>query len=179
MNSAGFLEHVFTDSSISEAEGMHSQNAATGNKSPLRFDPFADTPAVEKQLSHSTTSIKRPHALKTDIAPVDKREEKNAIFSPSKTHQIKSESAGTLTINATKADVAGVSIQGMVLGRVSMRSLVMRDWTPFFYVVMANSDIRYYDDPHFLKHNNPANFSILIYRERYLCKKYYSVLVVL
>ena len=90
----------------------------------------------------------------------DRDNENVGIFSPahSKPRTVKINSIGRNDFDAMG--------QGMVLGRVSMRSLVMRDWTPFFYVVMTNSDIRYYEDPHFLKKNSPEDYSIVIYREK-------------
>jgi len=85
-----------------------------------------------------------------------------AIFSPAQGKP----KTQTLTINSISKDEFNDVGKGMVLGRVSARSLLMRDWTPFFYVVMPNKDIRYYDDPNFLKTNSPDDYSILIYRER-------------
>ena len=150
---------------VTEAtSSQKSESGNTHNTPPLRFDPFADpTPsAVFATTSHSP-SKPIPPQIKTDLKGIDRDDGNFAIFSPAKAKP------KSLKINATSVGGFDLAGQGMVLGRVSTRSLLMpgmRDWTPFFYVIMENCDIRYYEDPNFLKNNRPDDYSILIYRER-------------
>lgn len=161
----------------SVSNAPQSSTEASSTNSPIRFDPFADpTPPVA--IPSVMSSAPPPATTKTptekDVTTPNKkpplrvnpnsnmRDGNFAIFSPTQGKP----KTQTLTINSISRDDFKDVGKGMVLGRVSARSLLMRDWTPFFYVVMQNSEIRYYDDPNFLKTNSPDDYSILIYRER-------------
>lgn len=163
----------FTDSVSNVPQ---SSTEASTNSQAIRFDPFADpvssglnvkssAPQREGTKSFKDNNIRTPDKkppLKVDPHSTLRDEGNFAIFSPANGNP----KTQTLTINSiTRDEVVDVG-KGMVLGRVSARSLLMRDWTPFFYVIMQNKDIRYYDDPNFLKTNSPDDYSILIYREK-------------
>jgi hypothetical protein len=153
----------FLDSVFNTPPSQKSVSSTTNNV-PIRFDPFADSiqPASNSTQFESNTNVSKiNHPPKIDTtSDIDRDEGNFAIFSPVKGKP----KSVTIKASSDDFDMAG---QGMVLGRVSKRSLLMCDWTPFFYVVKLNSDIRYYEDPHFLKKNRPDDYSILIYRERY------------
>lgn len=114
-------------------------------------------------LNAQVTPKKTPPRIQIDLVNMERDEV--GIFSPNK-----SKAMPGVKLNATNAEYFPDTAQGMVLGRVSTRSLLVpffRDWTPFYYVIMMNGDIRYYEDKNFLRYNSPDDYSILIYRERY------------
>ena len=135
----------------------------------IRFDPFADNgvkSSSQKSSSITTTPKKNetspsgPPPVKTDWESINRDDGNFAIFSPAQGK------ARTVKVDTSKDNDLNLNQHGMILGRVSVRSLLMRDWTPFFYVIMQNSEIRYYEDPNFLKNNYPEDYSIVIYREK-------------
>lgn len=144
--------------------------------SPLRFDPFSDTEHMSKGANSGPpsppTKVVDPSNLNLNPdklndtqypPPIDTEESRDSgkfgIFSPYK-------EKASYSVDASTVDDLGLPNEGMVLGRVTVRSLMMRDWTPFFYIVMKNSDIRYYDDPNFIRKHFDDDYSIVIYREK-------------
>lgn len=168
--SEGDVPFDFFDS-VSTPQSSEDKSHNDNNVAKIRFDPFADnctsTGTVTPHSGGHTESTSKKVPPRLEVNPdsdADSDAEHNfAIFSPSHA-KTKTKS---LKFNILESDELEPTSQGMVLGRVSGRSLLMRDWIPYYYVIMVNRDIRYYEDQHFLKHNSPDDFSIIIYRERY------------
>lgn len=166
MNRSLMNPHSYSSSHLTTSLSRQSivSTSMSGDNSIDLLESVFNAPQNDNISGTATTFTSNksvPPPIQTDLADLERDDGNFAIFSPAKSK------ARSLTLNVTRAeDDFEFPCQGMVLGRVSMRSLLMRDWTPFFYVIKKNCDIRYYEDSNFLKHNSPDDSSILIYRER-------------